>query len=61
MGDSNVGKTSILNKFIDGTFTNKMACTINVEFKAKNLKKLSKIYMLNYQYMLQRDKKIIDL
>ena len=38
MGDSNVGKTSILNKFIDGTFTNKMACTINVEFKAKNLK-----------------------
>ena len=38
VGDSNVGKTSILKKFIDGTFANKLACTINVEFLAKNLK-----------------------
>jgi small GTP-binding protein len=38
VGDSNVGKTSILKKFINGTFANKLTCTINVEFSAKNLK-----------------------
>ena len=38
VGDSNVGKTSILNKFIHGSFSNKIKCTINVEFHAKNLK-----------------------
>ena len=38
VGDSNVGKTSILKKFVDGTFVNKLACTISVEFLAKNLK-----------------------
>ena len=30
VGDSNVGKTSILKKFVDGTFVNKLACTISV-------------------------------
>ena len=38
VGDSNVGKTSILNKFIHGSFSNQIKCTINVEFHAKNLK-----------------------
>ena len=38
LGDSNVGKTSILYKFIDGTFSDLLTSTINVEFKAKNLK-----------------------
>ena len=38
IGDSGVGKTSILTKFIEGNFENNKKCTINVEFKTKNLK-----------------------
>ena len=38
IGDSGVGKTSILAKFIEGNFENNQKCTINVEFKTKNLK-----------------------
>ena len=38
IGDSGVGKTSILAKFIEGNFENNRKCTINVEFKTKNLK-----------------------
>lgn len=38
IGDSNVGKTSIVKKFITGSFTEKIQCTIEVEFKSKNLK-----------------------
>ena len=38
IGDSGVGKTSIMAKFIDGNFENNKKCTINVEFKTKNLK-----------------------
>ena len=38
IGDSGVGKTSIMTKFIDGNFENNKKCTINVEFKTKNLK-----------------------
>jgi small GTP-binding protein len=38
IGDSGVGKTSILAKFIEGNFENNKKCTIDVEFKTKNLK-----------------------
>ena len=38
LGDSNSGKTSIVNKFIDGTFSNKIKCTIDIGWKLKNLK-----------------------
>ena len=38
VGDSNVGKTSILKKFITGDFNNQTVSTINVEFRSKNLK-----------------------
>ena len=38
VGDSNVGKTSILKKFVEGNISQKLACTINVEFETKNLK-----------------------
>jgi tRNA U34 5-carboxymethylaminomethyl modifying GTPase MnmE/TrmE len=38
IGDSNVGKTSILKKFITGSFNQKIQCTIDVEFSSKNLK-----------------------
>ena len=38
VGDSNVGKTSILKKFVDGDFSTQLTCTINIEFKTKNLK-----------------------
>jgi len=38
LGDSGVGKTSILTKFIEGNFENNQKCTVDVEFKTKNLK-----------------------
>ena len=38
IGDSNVGKTSIVKKFITGSFNEKIQCTIEVEFNTKNLK-----------------------
>ena len=44
VGDSNVGKTSIVNKFISGTFEPKAKCTINVEFNTKNLKIDNNLY-----------------
>ena len=44
VGDSNVGKTSIINKFISGTFDPKAKCTINVEFNTKNLKIDNNLY-----------------
>ena len=37
LGDSNSGKTSIINKFIDSTFSNKTKCTIDIGLKVKNL------------------------
>ena len=44
LGDSNVGKTSILKKFVEDSFSDKMTCTVNVEFKTKNLKIDTKLY-----------------
>ena len=44
LGDSNVGKTSILKKFVDNTFSDQLACTVNVEFKTKNLKIDNNLY-----------------
>ena len=44
LGDSNVGKTSILKKFIDNSFSDQSACTVNVEFKTKNLKIDNNLY-----------------
>ena len=38
LGNSSVGKTSILNKFVDDIFSNKTQCTIDVGLKLKNLK-----------------------
>ena len=38
VGDSNVGKTSILKKFINDEFTEETKCTINVDFCCKHLK-----------------------
>ena len=38
VGDSNVGKTCILKKFMDGVFPEKTQCNINVDFSTKNLK-----------------------
>ena len=38
VGDSGVGKTSILNRFIDEKFENDIKCTINIDFKTKSLK-----------------------
>ena len=38
VGDSYVGKTSILKKFIDDEFNEETKCTISVDFRCKNLK-----------------------
>ena len=38
VGDSHVGKTSILKKFIDDEFNEETKCTISVDFRCKNLK-----------------------
>jgi small GTP-binding protein len=38
VGDINVGKTSILNKFIDKRFSKEHRATINIEFKIKTIK-----------------------
>ena len=38
VGDSNVGKTSIIKRFIEGEFEEKVKCTIDVDFHCKNLK-----------------------
>ena len=38
VGESNVGKTSIFKKFIDDTFSDTLACTINIDYKVKSIK-----------------------
>ena len=38
IGDSGIGKTSIINKYINNIFTDKHLCTIGVDFMMKTLK-----------------------
>lgn len=38
IGDSDVGKTSIVKRFSDDTFDEDLLCTIGVEFKMKEVK-----------------------
>ena len=38
VGESNVGKTSIFKKFIDDTFSDTLACTINIDYRVKSIK-----------------------
>lgn len=37
IGDSNVGKSAMLVRFTDGTFTSKFTTTIGVDYKIKSL------------------------
>ena len=37
LGDVSVGKTAILNRYIDGKFDNNYSCTINVQTKTKEI------------------------
>ena len=47
IGDSNVGKTSILTKYVNNNFTNNYITTIVIEFKIKT------ILIGNYKVKLQ--------
>ena len=38
IGDSGTGKTSLLVRFCEGTFSPNQNCTIGIDFKLKNLK-----------------------
>ena len=38
LGDSGVGKTSLLNRYMDQPFIFNQSCTVNVDFKIKSLK-----------------------
>lgn len=38
VGESSVGKTSIINRFIDNRFNRNLKTTINIEFKIKSIK-----------------------
>ena len=44
VGDSYVGKTSIIKKFIDDAFSEKMVSTISIDFKVKNIKINKNLY-----------------
>ena len=46
VGDSGVGKTSILKRFISGEFTEKMHCTIDVDISTKFLKIDKNLYAM---------------
>ena len=47
VGDSNVGKTSLLLKYVDDIFQETHLATIGVEFKLKEITLDNKIYKLN--------------
>ena len=45
-GDSGVGKTSLLVRYANGTFTDKWISTIGVDFRIKNIELDGKIIKL---------------
>ena len=46
VGDSGVGKTNIIYRFVKGEFQNEMQSTLGVDFLSKNIKKNDKIFKL---------------
>ena len=47
IGDSNVGKTSLLLRYLDNTFSEKYITTIGVEFKSKDITLNNKTYKIH--------------
>ena len=47
IGDSNVGKTSLLLRYLDNTFSDKYITTIGVEFKSKDITLNNKTYKIH--------------
>lgn len=41
LGDSGVGKTSLLLQFTDGVFSNKFVSTVGIDFKSKRVVSIS--------------------
>ena len=59
IGDSAVGKSNILLRYIHDRFSEEFHSTIGVEFGAKNLQIDDKIYIV-FKYGIQQDKKHLD-
>ena len=59
IGNSGVGKSSLLTRFIDDTFSDRFLSTIGLDFKVKTLDIDSK--SVNYKYGIQQGKKNLEI
>ena len=59
IGNSGVGKFSLLTRFIDDTFSDRFLSTIGLDFKVKTLDIDSK--SVNYKYGIQQGKKNLEI
>ena len=48
IGDSSVGKTSLLLRYTDNSFSDKYIATIGVEFKSKDITLNNNTYKMGY-------------
>ena len=47
LGETNVGKTSIFERFINGTFTENKSASIGIDFETKAFKNKQKNYKIH--------------
>ena len=59
IGDSNVGKSNFLFKFIEGQFSPLHVATIGFDYKSRVVTLPKSKKELNYKYGIQQDKKNI--
>ena len=56
VGDCSVGKTSIINRFIENRFNRNLKSTINIEFRIKSIKLSPRC---SAKYLTDRDRKSV--